>query len=106
VVAAGYFDADGNSDPAPLFSRNLAAVPRSGSTGIYDLVSDAIGPDQHYVVRGSVVGDLDSPPCTLDVLFNKAGGIAVRISALDGQPVARPFMVVVSRFPDAAPVPF
>ncbi|WP_319461381.1 hypothetical protein [Micromonospora sp. RTP1Z1] len=62
-----------------------------------------------YVVRGSVVSAAGEPPASLEVLY-APDQLAVRTATLDGVPVARSFMVVVTQIqvpsgPKAFPIP-
>jgi hypothetical protein len=102
VVAAGQFGPGGEDSPDPYFSYNLWAVRRDA--GVYDLTSRAFDSMRQLVVRGTVVTDEKSPPCLLEVMPSRPG-VAVRITAITGEPRDMPFMIVVSRFPDVLPTP-
>ena len=98
VIAAGRFDANGRSTPAPLFAWNVSAVPRKAEPGVFDLTVGGYNPGSYnYLVRGNAVTGSGDGPYTFEVLPD-ANRIAVRVRPVTGAVVPRGFVVEISRF--------
>lgn len=109
VVAAGRFDALGNSAPAPLFSFNLQVTPLGNPTqNLFLLKFNSFNNQRRYMVKGTPLASGTAQPVTFEVLPpNDAlvltlgrpaqSGIVVRVRQANNTPAAG-FMVEISQF--------
>jgi len=106
IVAAGHFDPDGKSGPAPLFSfGELRADPerdaRNALTGIYLLRFRTYDIRGFFVVKAIAVNRAAKIPVgVVEVVGAQAdNGIRIRVSDPNGRPDGRyGFMVEISQF--------